>query len=97
MHQEAIGESCNPAKTGGIAPNAGSVFVPFAVDAGTDFQKVPARSADIRLLRCAFLTSAGSRINKASAGRQTNKEDRKQCSNKKQAHGTLQSVARFYV
>ncbi len=73
MHQEAIGEACNPAQTRRIAPNAGSVFVPFTVDAGTDFQEVPARSADVRLLRRTLLASAGSR---------TNKEESQQCSNK---------------
>src|SRR6266481_1292383 len=64
VHEEAIGKACNPAQTGGIAPNAGSVFVPFTVDAGTDFQKVPARSADIRLLRRALLSSADRRTKK---------------------------------
>ena len=88
MHQEAIGKALNPAQAQGLTLNTGSVSVPFAayapstVYAGTDFQKVPARSADIRLLRRAFLSSAVSRINMASAGTQTNKEDRKQCSNK---------------
>src|SRR6266446_9765770 len=94
MHQEAIGKACNPAQAGSIAPgrcvtpsrcvaiDAGSVSVPFTVYAGTDFQEVPARSADIRLLRCALL---------ASASRQTNKEESKQHRNKKYAHGSLQS------
>jgi len=92
MHQEAIGEAFNPAQTGSITPgrcvtpsrcvaiDAGRVSRPFTVYAlftvyaGADFQEVAARSADIRLLRRALLTSAGTR---------TNKEQCKQCRNKK--------------
>src|SRR2546427_1144630 len=71
MHQEAIGEAVHPAQTGSIALDADRVSVPFTVYAGTDFQEVPARSADIRLLRCALLASARRRTNKASAGTRT--------------------------
>jgi len=74
MHQEAIGEAFNPAQTGSITVDAGSVSVPFTVYAGTDFQELAARSADIRLLRRALW---------ASAGRRTNKEECKQYRNKK--------------
>jgi len=74
MHQEAIGEAFNPAQTGSIAVDAGSVSVPFNIYAGTDFQEVATRSADIRLLRCALL---------GSTGRRTNKEESKQCRNNK--------------
>jgi hypothetical protein len=92
MHQEAIGEAFHPAQTGSITLDAGRVSVPFTVYAGTDFRKLAARPADIRLLRCALWASAGrrtnkasagTRTNKASAGTRTNKERRKQCRNKK--------------
>jgi hypothetical protein len=88
IHQKAIGEACNPAQARSVALDAGSVSIPFAVYAGTDFQEVAPRSADIRLLRCALL---------ASAGRRTTKQDTKQCKNKEYAHGSLPSTARFYV
>ena len=64
MHQEAIGKAFHPAQAGSITPDAGSVSVPFAVYAGTDFQEVAARSAHIRLLRCALWRSVGRRANK---------------------------------
>jgi len=83
MYLEAIFEAFHPAQAGSIAPDAGGVSVSFTVYAGTDFQEVAARSADIRLLRCALWASAGRRTNKASAGTQTNKKGRKQCGNKK--------------
>jgi hypothetical protein len=74
MHHEAICEAFNPAQTGGITVDPGSVSVPFTVYACTDLQEVATRSADIRLLRGALWAGAGS---------QTNKEDCKQCRNKK--------------
>jgi len=83
MHREAIGKARNPAQTGSITLDARSVSVSFTVYAGTDFQEVAARSADIRLLRCALWAGAGRRTNKASAGTRKNKEGRKQRSNKK--------------
>jgi len=83
MHQEAIGEAFNPAQAGSVTVDSGSVSVPFTVYAGTDFREVAARSADIRLLRCALWANAGRRTNKASAGTRTNKEECKQCRNKK--------------
>jgi hypothetical protein len=83
MHQEAIRKACNPAQTGSIALDAGSVSVAFTVYAGTDFQEVAARSANIRLLRCALWSSASSGMNKASAGTRTNKQECKQGRNKK--------------
>jgi hypothetical protein len=83
MYREAIGKACNPAQAGSVTLDAGRVSGPFTVYAGTDFQEVAARSADIRLLRCALWASAGSRTNKGSAGTRTNKEECKQCRNKK--------------
>jgi hypothetical protein len=89
MHHQAIGEAFNPAQARSITPcrcvatDAGSVFVPVTVYAGTYLQEVAARSADIRLLRRVLWASAGSRTNKASAGARTNKEECKQCRNKK--------------
>jgi hypothetical protein len=74
MHREAICKALNPAQTGSITVEVDRVPVPFTVYTGTDFQEVAAGSADIRLLRCALL---------ASAGRRTNKENTNQCSNKK--------------
>jgi len=73
MHQETIGEALHPAQTGSITLHVRRVFVSLTVYIGTDFQKVPARSADIHLLRRTLLASAGSR---------TNKEESQQCSNK---------------
>src|SRR5260370_24722327 len=66
-----------------------TVYALFTVYASADFQEVPARSADIRLLRRALWASAGSRTNKASAGTRTNKEQCKQCRNKKKAPRNL--------
>jgi len=88
IHQEAIGKACHPAEASSVSLDASSVFVPFTVYAGADFQKVAARSADVRLLRCAL----GARV-----GTRTNEEKSKQYRNKKYAHGSLPSTARFYV
>ena len=88
MHQEAVGETLHPAQARGIALDSFTVLVSSTVYAGTDFQEVAPRSADIRLLRCALLSRPS---------RQTSKKDCKQRSNKKVAHISLQSVARFYV
>ena|SRR2546426_3194274 len=75
MHQEAISKACNPAQAGSIITlDVRWVFIPFTVYTRADFQEVAARSADIRLLCRALL---------ASAGRRANKEESKQCSNKK--------------
>lgn len=63
IHQEAIREAFHPAQAGSITLNAGSVSVSFAVYAGTDFQKVATRSADIRLVGRALLACAGRRTN----------------------------------
>jgi len=64
MHQEAVGEACNPAQTGSVTLDSDRVFVSFNFYARTDFQEVAARSADIRLPRRTLLASAGSRTNK---------------------------------
>src|SRR5260370_27305087 len=60
-----------------------TVYALFTVYAGTHFQEVAARSADIRLLRFALWASAGRRTNKASAGGRTNKGECKKCRNQK--------------
>jgi hypothetical protein len=83
MHQEAIGKAFHPAETRGITLDAGSVTVSPTVYAGTDFQEVAARSADIRLLRRALWGSAGRQTNNASAGTQASKEQCKQSSYQK--------------
>jgi len=51
-----------------------SVYTPSTVYTRTGFHEVTTESADIRLLRCAL---------RRSASRRTNKEESKQCSNKK--------------
>src|SRR5215472_15268806 len=54
MHQEALGKTCQPAQAGSIPRHARLVSAPLAVLFNactcTDFQEVPARPADIRLL-----------------------------------------------
>ena len=80
MHQEAIGKACNPAQTGSITLDAGGVSVPFAVYAlftvyaGADFQEVAARSADIRLLRCALLPGLAGEPTKPVLAREQTKK-----------------------
>lgn len=83
MHQEALGKARHPAQTGRIPRDPCRVSAPFAVlfkaytlfkpYTRAHFQEVPARPADIRLLRRAFWRRAR---------RQTNQEETQQRSNK---------------
>jgi hypothetical protein len=76
---EAIFETFNPTKTGGIVVDSDRASVLFTIYTRTGFQEVATRPADIRLLSGALL---------AGATRRTNQADSKQRKNRQQTHGT---------